>query len=467
VAIDWKNRKSLERRLEDFGTFCHRLGFEIEDFQRTILRELFGGRRELLVLIPRGNGKTTLLAAAALYLLLATRKPAIYVAASSRDQALLTHDAAKSMIRAERQLEDRITVRHRELRVENGFLRILASDAPRAHGLQPTFALVDELHAHKNDQLYVALKTAMGKREGAQLATISTAGFDLESTLGQLRERALELPDVRRDGSFTTARGPGSDFAMLEWACSEDDDLQNPEVVKRANPASFVSINFLREQIHSPGLHPLEFARYHANLWTDAEEAWLPMGAWEECLERGVKIPDQASVYLGVDIGTKKDTSALTRIWEREDGKVVAEAEVFRPRGDTALDLSVIEAAIHANAEKYDVRAVVYDRWSFERSAQDLSDRGLLTIEMPQSPERMSVNSMNLYEAILQKTLVHAGDPILTAHVRAGATKQHERGWRLVKSEAKRPIDALIALALAYSQVVKLKPEPFVEAVDW
>jgi len=74
-------------------------------------------------------------------------------------------------------------------------------------------------------------------------------------------------------------------------------------------------------------------------------------------------------------------------------------------------------------------------------------------VEQPQSAERMTVASQDLYTAIVSGEILHNGDPTLAAHVRAGATKQHERGWRLVKGKSRRPIDALIALALAYTQI--------------
>jgi phage terminase large subunit-like protein len=38
------------------------LGHRLEDFQRLIVEEVFSPRRETLVLIPRANGKSTLLA---------------------------------------------------------------------------------------------------------------------------------------------------------------------------------------------------------------------------------------------------------------------------------------------------------------------------------------------------------------------------------------------------------------------
>jgi hypothetical protein len=40
---------------------------------------------------------------------------------------------------------------------------------------------------------------------------------------------------VRRS-AVTDARGP--DVRFLEWSCSEDDDVDNLRVVKKANPAS-------------------------------------------------------------------------------------------------------------------------------------------------------------------------------------------------------------------------------------
>jgi phage terminase large subunit-like protein len=41
---------------------------------------------------------------------------------------------------------------------------VLASDAPKLHCLTPSFAIVDELHAFRDAEVYIALKTAMLKR---------------------------------------------------------------------------------------------------------------------------------------------------------------------------------------------------------------------------------------------------------------------------------------------------------------
>lgn len=67
---------------------CQLAGFELEPFQRRIAKAALGPERELLVLLPRGNGKSRLIGTLAVHHLLTIERPAVYVATSSRDQAL-------------------------------------------------------------------------------------------------------------------------------------------------------------------------------------------------------------------------------------------------------------------------------------------------------------------------------------------------------------------------------------------
>src|SRR5215211_1120609 len=277
------------------GQFC---GLTLEPFQRTIAREVFSARRELLVTMPRGNGKTSLLAALALFKLLSTREPEIYACAASREQARLLLDIAKKMIRGSADLERRITSRYSELRANGGYLKVIASDAPLAHGLTPSFVIVDEQHAHKDAELYLAMATSLLKRPDAQMVTISTAGWDVDGPLGRLRTRALALPQVERTGPLTGAVGPS--LAMLEWSAPEDWDGEDLEPVAAANPASWITAEGLEQQRQA--LPDLAFRRYHANLWTAAETSWLPAGAWQACIGEP-HFTEGERIWVGVDVG--------------------------------------------------------------------------------------------------------------------------------------------------------------------
>jgi phage terminase large subunit-like protein len=284
------------------------------------------------------------------------------------------------------------------------------------------------------------------------MVTISTAGDDEETPLGRLRLAARQLPGLEVDGAHHYVNHDG--FALHEWALEPGESLDDMELVKRANPAPWHTVESLRARHDSPSTSPWEWARFACGVWLTGEQTWLEHGAWEACREDGAEIPDGAPVYLGVDVGIKRDTSAIVTCWKRSDDRIVVKAQVFTPPANEALDLSLLEGEIRRQADRFEVMAVAYDRWTFERSAQMLSDEGLLMVEMPMTNERTVPASTRLYEAINAKRICHDGDPVLAAHVNAGVTRDTERGWRLAKSKrSNKPVDALIALLIAYPHV--------------
>src|SRR5215207_7106883 len=102
-------RASADRFAAFAKGFC---GLTLEPFQRLIVEEVFSGRRELLCLLPRGQGKTTLFAAIGVWELVTVPDTAVYCAAASRDQARILFETAKRMIRSHPELERRIRPRH-------------------------------------------------------------------------------------------------------------------------------------------------------------------------------------------------------------------------------------------------------------------------------------------------------------------------------------------------------------------
>src|SRR4051794_34546945 len=81
-----------QSRLDQFEAFANTLILEngsqmaLEDWQKMILRDYFGGCRETLLLIPKKSGKSSLLAAVALEHALKVDDCEFIVVASSRDQ---------------------------------------------------------------------------------------------------------------------------------------------------------------------------------------------------------------------------------------------------------------------------------------------------------------------------------------------------------------------------------------------
>lgn len=407
---------------------------------------------------PKGDGKTELAAALGCVELGAAGQhgfpasPLIPVAAASFEQADLLFGAARTMI-AEGPLAPFFDVFDTEILRKDGPGRMyrVAAAAGTNDGQRPTFFLADEIHEWlgKKERVHLVLANGLAKRAEGWELNITTAGADLESLAGRMYEYGKNVESGQIDDSTF----------LFDWLEAPDTfDLEDPaqleQAVRVSNPHAdllWPIENVLRRFHEVPRF---EFERYHLNRWTSAGESWLPSTAWDDCKLDGADIPDGGSVWLGVDIGVKDDSSAVAVLWPREDDdKIVVQAEVFDPPADgSPLDLSKVEHKIRELARRFQVRGVVYDPWKFERSAQMLSDEGLLMIEHPMTNERMAPASARLFEAITSGRIVHDGDPTLAAHVAAGATKDTERGWRLTKANAKRKIDALMAMLIALGQ---------------
>jgi phage terminase large subunit-like protein len=226
------------------------------------------------------------------------------VGAASRDQAAILFDLARGYAQHP-EIASLVETTRREIRTDRGWLKVIAADGPKQHGLILDLAIVDELHAHGRRDLYDALRTAMLKRPGARMVTISTAGAVIDTPLGELRERALKLPSVVREGPLTRAQG--EHLAPLEWALEPEADLDDMEAVKRCNPASWITEEGLAEQ--RGAVHELAFARFHCDRWTGGEAPCVLPEEWDACGD-SPEIPAGAEVVVGVDASIRHDTTA-------------------------------------------------------------------------------------------------------------------------------------------------------------
>src|SRR5205823_6625089 len=75
-----------------------------------------------------------------------------------------------------RHLELRFCPDADEPKVFTRFLRVLPAEAPRLYGLTPSLMFLDEMQALATDDVYVALSSALHKRQDSKLIVVSTAG---------------------------------------------------------------------------------------------------------------------------------------------------------------------------------------------------------------------------------------------------------------------------------------------------
>lgn len=432
--------------------------FKLLPWQRRLILELFeiepsGRRRYRWALwgVPKKNGKSELAAALSLYFLLADGEPSplVVCAASTKEQANLVFGAAKTMADLSPTLSKFTETFRDEIQAKTplgGTLKRVAAVDGANDGMNISAVICDELHewsGERGENVWTVLTNGTGAREQPMVLQITTAGYDRTSICYREYDRCLQIQSgeiERRNYHFYWQAAP------------EGADPADPKVWALANPSYGVTVQeeFFADQFATKPL--FVFQRYFLNQWTEGEEAWLPPLAWENCYDPDASIPEGAPIWLGIDVGIKRDSTALVKLWEREDGRIVPEATIFKPPTDGRLELSMIEQEIRGIAAEYHLYGAIYDPWKFDRSAEQLSSEGLLMVEHPMTNERMHPASAGLYDRIVSKTIAHNGDPYLAAHVRAGIVKQTERGWRLAKHPDGSPNDALIAMCIGMSK---------------
>jgi len=447
--------------------------FTLEPWQQQFLRMFQRrdkhGRRvyRLGILgVPRGNGKTPLAAGLGLYELL-TRSDAaeVYFAAGSKEQAGIGLEFARAFVE-QGLLADWVTVKSvLSCPSRNATMRVISAEGRLQHGRAPAAALIDELWAFETkaqEQSYIALSSALHKREDAYLLAITTAGYDQHSLLGRIYAGALGWPEVTvsKNGCVTIARDDEHGQLLCWYGAPERADLENERVWRATNPASWVQLRDLRRQLHDPGLGEAEFRRLHLNQWTTTKDAWLPHDCWAG-LRSDTQIPDGAAIYVGVDVGLYHDSTAVVWAHLLEDRRIALRAHVWSAKADASahshcpdgkVRLERVEDFIRDLGRRYRIREIAYDPRFFDRSAEILENSGFITVEFLQSSAPMANAYQAFYQAALEGTLTHDGDPILAEHVEATAADKTERGWKVRKLKSSRHIDATVAAVLAVAR---------------
>lgn len=461
--------------------------FLLEEWQVAFLNEFYSvdkqGRRLYktgVLGIPRGNGKTPLAAGIGLYEVVARRdSPDVFVAAGSREQARIATDFAGAFVRSG-PLVEYFEVFQNTLRCppRNGVMRLLSSTGALVHGLSPSAAIVDELHAFltpSQEEVVTALQTALHKRPSSFLLAITTAGFNKQSLLGKMYEQALGIPDLelRNDGCLTIARDPENGVLFWWYAPPADmsvgEALANEEIWRLVNPASWVDIRDLRRQLNSPGLDELGFARLHLNMWTSAKDTWVLPSTWNACRDDELEIPPGARIFVMIDGAYVHDCTAVAWAWQAPDGRKVVRAHAWSPRPGVPAHVHVdgpldneqlVEPFVHALGDVYQVQEVVGDPRFLNTVLPHLGRRFKTAALEPVSKQMKEYVGL-FYQDVETQKVAHDGDEVLAAHVAAvSGTPTPDGLWHIRKSHQSSPIDSCVAVIGANGRATRPLLEP-------
>ena len=240
--------KAAMKPIKFIETFCrHSKGewagkpVKLELFQRAYIAALFGFLhkesglrrfRESLFLVARKNGKSTMLSALALYMMIADGEPGaeIYSVASKKDQASIVFSEVLNMVKQSSELYSILRKRKADLWCEMNFSKMmpLGKNSDSLDGLNSHLTIVDELHSIKDRNLYEVMKQSQSARRQPLLVMITTAGSVRECIFDDIYRYAKGIVD----GGIKDET-----FLPILYELDSKAEWKNPAMWMKANPS--------------------------------------------------------------------------------------------------------------------------------------------------------------------------------------------------------------------------------------
>ncbi len=494
------DRDAAQHILDWFGFLRHSKGewagqvIQLEPWQQAILWILFGwqrtdGTRRFRTSyweVARKNGKSTILAGIGLYMLLADGEAGaeVYSAATKRAQAKITFDESTRMVKASPTLKKRVTCFRDNLHIKNTASKFepLGRDADSMDGLNVHAALVDEVHAHRTDDVWNVLETATGSRRQPMIFGITTAGFNQDGFCYQLRDYACKVLDgIVDDDSF---------FAVI-FTLDEGDDWTDENVWLKSNPNLGISVKLddLRRKAAKAKEMPSALSNFltkHLNVWTQAAEQWIHPDKWKLCVgEIDERELAGRVCWGGLDLSNIVDITAL--VWafpprnDEERWIVVCRfwipeaAMIERSRNDRVpydawvrqgyieaipgevIDYTYVYDQIRKDAGIFDVQDIGFDRWGAADVYVTLEKEGFTLVQVAQTFQYMSPPMKEMEKLVVTRELNHGGNPVLAwmAH-NLVATKDVSANLKPDKKRSREKIDGMVAAIMAIDRATRM-----------
>lgn len=467
----------------------------LELWEKALLSAAFGfvhretGLRkytEVLLIIGRKNGKSTLAAAVGLYLLIADGEPGaeVYAVATKKDQAKIIWNEAKRMVKKSPALRKRIKCLVAEMvginKYEDVFFKPLGSDSDTQDGLNVHGACLDEIHAWKDFNLFDVIFDSQSAREQPMLFETTTAG--------PLRELVY---DDKYDYASKVIEGlEGFEDERLLPIIYELDDRKEyliPECWKKANPGlgTIKDIDKLKDKVEKAKRVPSKLSNL---LCKDFNVRDTVAGSWlnYDVINNEETFPDDLikdTYAIGsADLSSTTDLTCATLIIMKPDSEIKYILQQYflpedlietRTKEDkipydkwverglitlsqgNKINYSDVTNWFLQMYEKHDINTlyVGYDPWNAKYWIDEMRDKGFNMIEVRQGAKTLSQPMKELAADFGRKLVVYNNNPVLKWCLTNMCVKYDENdNIRPLKNKNRRlRDDGGISLLIAYT----------------
>ncbi|MCI9078981.1 MAG: terminase large subunit [Lachnospiraceae bacterium] len=305
-------------------------------FQEFILGSLFGwvhketGKRRFLdsyVQVSRQQGKSILNAILGIKCsnFDGYSQGQVYCTATKSDQARIVLKEIEKFINADADLQELFNIKDYKneitAKITGSVIKALGRDTKSIDGFRPYLGIVDEYHAHKDNQMYKLLKGGTRNLEQSLVSVITTAGLNLNAPCYELYQycrRVLRGVDIN-----------DRQFIYIAQMDEEDDIWDGNNWIKccplTGNNAELMSQmeEDAKKALSIGGAELLDFMTKSLNIWVkDAETSFINLKDWEKCGgTRTLEDFRRQKAVCGLDLSSGGDLTSLVLEFPYTDKK--------------------------------------------------------------------------------------------------------------------------------------------------
>lgn len=491
------DERKAERPIQFIESFCRHSKGELAGkplklalFQKAYISALFGfidketGHRrytESFFFVGRKNGKTTMLSAIALYMMIADGESGaeIYSVASKKDQANILFDQSHEMIMQSPDLNRNIRKRKADLYFPHNFSKMqsLGKNSNSLDGLNAHLVVIDELHSIQDRNLYEVMKQSQSARTQPLLIMITTAGTHRGTIFDDLYEYACNVVD----GQFKD-----DNFLPMMYELDAKEEYKNPKCWQKANPSLHISkkVEDLERKVSRAKNNPNDLTGILTkdfNIRETTNKAWLTFDDINNTDTFDLSQFKGSYAIGGADLSITTDLSCATLLfvdpqteqryihqmyWLPEDNlrKRVDEDKIpydkwheqglLRLCSGNTIDYSDITEWFKEMLNEYDITPlwIYYDNYSARYWVDEMEANGFKMIRTPQGAKTLSLPMQNLGADLQKKKINYNNHPILKwCLTNTGIETDRNGNIVPVKNQSpKRRIDGTASMLDAY-----------------